>query len=109
MAISFIAAVLMVFLLPLVLLREFIIGEASDRPIPQRDDSSESASVHVNSLPLGQEAVTVAPLKPSGVIELEGKRYNACSYTGGFIASGTRVQVCGERQGVTLVREVSDE
>lgn len=108
-AISFFAVVLMVLFLPLVLLREFIIGETSDRLIPQRDDKSEPASDQLNSLPLGSVAVAVAPLKPSGVIEVEGKRYNACSYTGGFIASGTRVQICGDRQGVPLVREISDE
>ena len=107
--ISFFAVVLMVLFLPLVLLREFLIGETSDRLIPQRNDKSESASDQLNSLPLGKVAVNVAPLKPSGVIELDGERYNACSYTGRFIANGTRVQICGDRQGVPLVREISHD
>lgn len=95
---------LMAVLFPLLLLREFILGEALEAGLTEKQSTPRAVADFPSPL-LGKIAVTVSLLRPSGTIEVDGEKVSACSYTGAFIASGARVQICGDRQGVPLVRE----
>jgi membrane-bound ClpP family serine protease len=53
---------------------------------------------------IGSSAVTITNLKPSGKIQINGKRYNALS-EGNFIASGIAVCVSGKRGDSLIVKE----
>jgi membrane-bound ClpP family serine protease len=56
-----------------------------------RDHEGDRAA-EARSRYLGHEGVAVTPLRPAGVVEIDGERVEAQT-EGGFIASGSRVRV----------------
>lgn len=99
---------LMTVLFPLLLLREFIFGEPLDTGFTEKQSTTRAVSDFPSPL-VGKIAVTVSLLRPSGMIDVDGQKISACSYTGAFIASGQHVQICGDRQGTPLVREIASQ
>lgn len=57
-----------------------------------RDTEADGRASEARSRYLGHEGVAVTPLRPSGVVEIQGERVEAQT-EGGFIASGSRVRV----------------
>lgn len=55
----------------------------------------------------GSPATVIAPLRPAGLVEIAGNRAEAMSFDGGWIATGTAVEVCGRRNRTLVVRPVS--
>lgn len=98
--------------LPLVVLahlvKEYIMGFPElvlDPPEPTEDapaiDDRMSALV-------GRSAIAVAPLRPQGAVEIDGKRLPAASDCGMMISTGTALRVTGCRNGTLLVRESTE-
>lgn len=54
--------------------------------------SSSPVSAEADASLVGRSAVAVTPLRPSGIVELDGKRLNVETY-GNFIAAGTSVTI----------------
>ena len=99
------AAIWIAVLSPVFLLQVFVLGVLGDEPVqlaaPQVPSPSDSL---LNEHLIGAIAHVVSPLKPTGIIEIQGQRLAARAHAGGFIASGTRVRICGEQQRIALVR-----
>jgi len=49
----------------------------------------------------------VSSLKPTGIIEVNGRQFDADSEDGSFLSTGTEVIICGERRGMPLVKRVA--
>ena len=56
---------------------------------------------------LGKEAVTYSVLRPSGIIEIEGRRIDAVS-DGTWIPAGQRVEVVSVQGSRIVVREIRE-
>jgi len=67
------------------LFSKFILGDA------QRNEEGYVAPRDQREL-LGKTGITLTPLRPAGVVKVEGNRVDAVS-VGGFIAAGTTVAV----------------
>jgi membrane-bound serine protease (ClpP class) len=67
------------------MLRRFILLEQATR------EGGYSSSINLDHL-LGKEGVTITPLRPSGIVEVEQSRYDVVS-EGSFVAAGVRVKV----------------
>jgi membrane-bound ClpP family serine protease len=52
----------------------------------------------------GKSGQAISALRPSGVVELAGERYDAVVRDGGFIAAGASVDVVGHEHGQLIVR-----
>ncbi len=97
-----IITVLVMYVLPkTALFRRFALAEAVGR-----DGGEEAAQAEAL---VGQEAGTVgkaiSPLRPSGTVELDGKRFDAVT-EGDFIDAGCEVQVVGKRNFQLIVRKI---
>lgn len=68
-------------------LDRFVLGEAlsRDMELDAREDEARSRY-------LGREGTAVTPLRPAGVVEIDGERVEVQT-EGGFIASGSRVRL----------------
>lgn len=100
---AIIFAVMMMLLLPLHMLRQFIL-QVPDRDLLAEEPILARPAKQLDSTLLDARAVVVSSLKPSGVIEVNGEKLDAYSYDGAFLAAGTEVIICGERRGSPLVR-----
>ncbi len=58
---------------------------------------------------IGQQVVTISPLRPTGSIVYEGRILPAASEAGRFVDSDTAVSVTGFRNGIYLVETISEE
>ena len=100
-------AVVMALLIPLHMLRQFILR------VPDQDLLAEEPVLprpvkQLDPAWLDARAMVDSSLKPSGIIDVNGQKLEACSYDGGFLPSGTEVVICGERRGVALVKRVAE-
>ncbi len=103
-------AIWMMMLLPLMLLREFVFGD-SITGVVSRNAGTPAGVKCLSPEPIefqGKMATVISPLKPSGMIQVDGQKLAAYSATGVFIVGGTQVRVCGERHGMLAVRVVNE-
>ena len=100
-------AVAMTLLIPLHMLRQFILR------VPDQDLLAEEPVLprpvkQLDPAWLDARATVDKSLKPSGIIEVNGQKLEACSHDGRFLPFGTEVVICGERRGVALVKRVAE-
>ena len=82
------------------MLRRFILLEQATR------EGGYSSSINLDNL-LGKEGVTITPLRPSGLVEVEQSRYDVVS-EGSFVAAGNRVKVIRVEGSRVVVRIQED-
>lgn len=77
------------------------------RPPEPDDVAPESTGPRLDHL-IGQFGRTLTPLRPSGMVDFEGRRLDGLAESG-LIASGTLVRAVQLRNGQLIVREVPGE
>ncbi|MFZ2330491.1 MAG: NfeD family protein, partial [Atribacterota bacterium] len=80
-------------------LKRIVLSESATR------EAGFSSSADYTYL-LGKEGKTVTPLRPSGTVEIDGKRYDTISESG-YIDSGEMVEV-GKVEGYRIVVRKKD-
>lgn len=92
---SLLISLVLVALLIVILIRQFGRQGLWQRIILSTQLSTEEGYVSTPSqhrLLLGQEGSTMSPLRPSGIVQIDGQRVNVVS-DGDFVPAGTRVRV----------------
>lgn len=94
-------AVLAIYVLPkTALFHRFALTEDIGRDNGLEADQVETLTGHG----IGSRGVTVSPLRPAGIVILDGNRFDATT-EGGFIDAGCEVEVVGKRNFQLIVRE----
>ncbi len=103
------AGLFVVAMLPAYLCKQYVLGFPDRNRIilqpPELQDPRHSGAEAATALSKVGTAIT--PLKPGGIIEIEGTRIAAVSVDGMYIESGQAVTVCGRRNRDVLVRPVN--
>ncbi len=58
---------------------------------------------------LGREANVISPLRPSGIVEIDGERYDGVLKDGNFLERGTRARVVGSEHGQIVLEPVEGD
>ena len=97
-----IITVLVMYVLPkTALFRRFALAEAVGRDSGQEAAQAEALAEQE----AGALGKAISPLRPSGTVELSGKRFDAVT-EGDFIDAGCEVQVVGKRNFQLIVRKI---
>ena len=109
-ALAFTACVLILLLiLVLLFLRSFRNGKLSHSPFVNRtavkEESAGEKTEQQFCVKPGMKGKTLTPLRPAGIVELDGKRVNA-ETDGTFLAAGTEVEVIEVKGLGIIVHEI---
>lgn len=74
----------------------------------RRDDVADSREQEVRSRLLGRAGTAVTPLRPGGVVEVDGERVEAQT-EGAFVASGSRIRVVAMDRRRFIVRLAEED
>lgn len=107
-------AIAILFVAPLYAIRQYLLGFPDRGDLILTPPSTNRCPADRNGQPAGGaaeisggEGIVVAPLRPSGLVEIAGNRADATSFDGQWIAAGTPVEVCDRRSRTLVVRPVS--
>lgn len=98
----------MPFVLGALFIREFVLGFPGLVLEPEPMRATAKQETDIDPL-IGQQVVTISPLRPTGSIVYEGRILPAASEAGRFVDSDTAVSVTGFRNGIYLVETISEE
>lgn len=117
--VAFVATCFVMFVLPVYLLRQFVLGFVGIRQFLRDRDALKSLAddlpaespfkpVIQNAISPGTEGVVLAALKPIGKVKIDEVEYNARHNLGAFVDSGTNVLVTRTENGLLIVGEAED-
>lgn len=100
-------AIGMMFIMPHYVLKQYVLGFPDrDLVIPAPDVVPRDNSPPACETDIG---IVVSTLRPMGIVELAGRRFNAASATGTMIEVGTNIRISGQRGNVYLVTELETD
>jgi membrane-bound serine protease (ClpP class) len=58
---------------------------------------------------IGREAEVLSPLRPSGIVGIDGERYDGMLKDGGFMEKGSRARVVGSEHGQIVLEPIESD
>lgn len=98
-----ITAAVLSLLVSAVLARSFFRSRKAKAFVLEDEVQSKAVDSAALDALLGKKGCVVSALRPSGVVEVEGRRYDAVARDGDFLGSGVFVEVVGNEHGQVRV------
>ena len=98
---SLVVSVLMVWM--------FVRSKRARKLVLEQEVSGIATAVERLEPLLGREAEVVSPLRPSGIVQIDGERYDGVLKDGTFLERGNRALVVGSEHGQILLEPIEGD